>query len=160
MWEREYYTRQNKLRVASHSQQCNSIFNKMLGLIPISDCYNNLIDDTLVSDEQFSVKIFFFKKFKFWDLKNPYFNPKSLNCSSLWLIDHFSNRLVKRASINRFFTTFVSYSDSLRFFQYQISPFFFSTLFKKLMVNAEDMQLLLGIRVHIKPSLMFRLSDH
>ena len=121
------YTRQNKLRVTSHSQQCNSIFNKMPGLIPISDCYNNLTDDTLVSDEQFSVKIFFSKSLIFEISKILIFNPKSLNCSFLWLIDHFSIRLVKRASINRFLTTFVSYSDSLRFYQYEISPLFFDS---------------------------------
>ena len=39
------YTRQNKLRVTSRSKQCNSIFNEMPGLIPISDCFNNLTDD-------------------------------------------------------------------------------------------------------------------
>ena len=36
-----------KLRVTPRSKQCNSIFSKMPGLIPISDYYNNLTDDTL-----------------------------------------------------------------------------------------------------------------
>ena len=76
------YTRQNKLRVTSRSKQCNSIFNNMLGLFPISDCYNNLTDDTLGSDEQFSVKIFFSKSFIFEISKILIFNPKSLNFSS------------------------------------------------------------------------------
>ena len=53
------YTRQNKLRVTPHSKQCNSILSKMPGLIPMPHCYNTLTADTLWSDEQFPVKIFF-----------------------------------------------------------------------------------------------------
>ena len=49
-------------------------FQKMPWLIPIPDCYNDLIDDTLGSDEQFPVKKkYFLKKFNIWDFKNPYF---------------------------------------------------------------------------------------
>ena len=119
------YTRQNKLRVTSRSKQCNSFYNEMPVLIPISDCYNNLTDDTLGSDEQFSVKIFFSKKLIFEISKILIFNPKSLNFYSVWSINHFSIRLVKRAIINGCLTTLCTYSDSLRFFQYEISPLFF-----------------------------------
>ena len=51
------YTRENKLRVTTHFKHCDSISRKMRGLIPISDCYNNLTDCILGSDEQFQVKI-------------------------------------------------------------------------------------------------------
>ena len=97
------YTRQNKLRVIPRSKQCNSIFSKLPGLISISDCYNNLTDDTLGLDEQFPVKIFFSKSLIFEISKIFIFNPKSLNFYFLWLINHFSIRLVKRALINSFF---------------------------------------------------------
>ena len=96
------YTRQNKLRVIPCSKQCNSIFSKLPGLISISDCYNNLTDDTLGLDEQFPVKIFFSKSLIFEISKIFMFNPKSLNFYFLWLINHFSIRLVKRALINSF----------------------------------------------------------
>ena len=80
----DIYTRQNKLRVTSRSKQCNSFFfNKMHGLIPILDCYNNLPDDILGSNEEFSVKIFFSKSLIFEILKILIFNPKSLNFYSL-----------------------------------------------------------------------------
>ena len=121
------YTWQNKLRVTSRSKQCNSIFDKMPGLIPISDCYNNLTDDTLWPDEQFSVKIFFSKSLIFEISKILIFNPKSLNFPSVWLVNHFSLRLVQRTLINIFLTTLGTYSDSLCFFQYEISPLFFDT---------------------------------
>ena len=51
-------------------------------------------------------------------------------------------------------------SDSHRFFQYEISPLFFDPFSKKLMVGAEDMELWFQICMYIKPSLMYRLSDH
>ena len=89
------YTRQNKLRVTPRSKQCNSIFGKMPGLIPISDCYNDLTDDTLGTDEQFPVKIFFSKNLIFEILKILIFNPNSLNFYFLWLINHFPIRLEK-----------------------------------------------------------------
>ena len=124
------YTRQNKLRVTPRSKQCNSIFSKLPGLISISDCYNNLTEDILDSDEQFRVKIFFSKNLIFEISKTFIFNQKSLNFHFLWLINHFPIRLVKRALINRFFTTISTISDSHRFFQYEISSLF-STLFQK-----------------------------
>ena len=117
-----------------------SIFSKMPGLSSISDCNNNLTDDTLGSDEQFPVKIFFSKSLIFEISKIFIFNPKSLNCYFLWLINHFSIRLVKRALINRFFTTMSTISDSHRFFSVK-SHHFFRPFSKKLMVGAEDMQL-------------------
>ena len=58
------------------------------------------------------------------------FNPKSVNLYFLWLVNHFSIRLVNRALINRFLTTLGAYSDSRSFFQYEISPLF-STVFQK-----------------------------
>ena len=97
----------------------------MPGLIPMSDCYNNLTADTLWSDEQFQVKIFFSKSFIFEISKILIFNTKSVNFYFRWLVNYFSIRLVKRALINRFLTTLGAYSDSRRFFQYEISPLFF-----------------------------------
>ena len=119
------YTRQNMLRVTSRSKQCNSIFSKMPGLIPMSDWFYNLTADTLWSDEQFPVKIFFSKSSIFEISKILIFNPKSENLYFQWLVNHFSLRLVKRALINKFLTTLGAYSDSRRFFQYEISPLFF-----------------------------------
>ena len=119
------YTRQNKLRVTPRSKQCDSIFRKLPGLISISDCYNNLTDDTLGSNEQFRVKIFFSKSLIFEISKIFIFNPKSLTFHFLCLINHFPIRLVKRALINRFTTTISTIFDSHRFFQYEISPLFF-----------------------------------
>ena len=119
------YTRQNKLRVTSRSKQCSSIFNEMPGLIPVSDCYNNLTDDILGPDEQFPVKIFFSKSLIFEISKILIFNPKSLNFNFLWLINHFSIRLVNRAITNSCLTTLGTYYGSLRFFQHEISPLFF-----------------------------------
>ena len=52
-----------------------------------------------------------------------------------------------------------TYSDSRRFFQYEIKSLF-SPLLKMSMIGAEDMQLLFRICVFIKPSVMYRLSDH
>ena len=78
----------------------------MPGLIPYF--YNNLTDDTLGSDEQFSVKKYFFLSFIFEISKILYLNPKSLNSYSLWLINQFSIGLVKRESPNEkilYFTT-------------------------------------------------------
>ena len=97
----------------------------MPGLIPMSDCYNNLTADILWSNEQFPVKIFFSKSLIFEISKILIFNPKSLNLYFLWLVNHFSIRLMKRALINRFLTTLGAYSDSRRFFRYEISPLFF-----------------------------------
>ena len=77
------YTRQNKLRVTSRSKQCSSIFNEISGLIPVSDCYNDLTDDILGPDEQFAVKIFFSKSLIFEISKILIFNPKSLNFNFL-----------------------------------------------------------------------------
>ena len=85
----------------------------------------HLTADTLWPDEQFSVKIFFSKSLFFEISKILIFNPKSVNLYFLWLVNHFSIRLVKRALINRFLTTLDAYSVSRRFFQYQISPLFF-----------------------------------
>ena len=53
------------------------------------------------------------------------------------------------ALINRYFTTLGAYSDSRRFFQYEISSLFFQPLTKKLKVGAEDIQMLFQIRVYI-----------
>ena len=97
----------------------------MPGLIPISDCFNNLDDDILGPDEQFSVKIFFSKILIFDISKILTFNPKSLIFNSLWLINHLSIRLVNRAILNRCLTSLGAYSGSLHFFQYEISPLFF-----------------------------------
>ena len=122
------YIRQNKLRVTPRSKQCNSIFSQMPGLLPISDSYDNLTADTLWSDEQFPVKKYFVSTSLIFEIsKILIFNPKSVikNFYSLWLVNHFSIRLVKRAFINRFFTTLGAYSDSRRFFQDEISPVFF-----------------------------------
>ena len=92
----------------------------MPGLIPISYCYNNLTDDTVGPYEQFSVKILFSKSLIFEISNILIFNPKSYFFSSVWLVNHFSLRLVKRTLINIFLTTLGTYSDSLRFFQYEI----------------------------------------
>ena len=119
------YTRQNKIRVTSRSKQCYSIFNRMPGLNLISDWYDNLTDDILGSVEQFSVKTFVSKSLIFDISKILIFYPKSLNFYSLWLINHFAIRLEKKALINRSLTTLSVYIDSLRFFQYEISPLFF-----------------------------------
>ena len=124
------YARQNKLRITPRSKQCNSIFSKTPGLIPMSDCYNNLIADTLWSNEQFPVKIFFSKSLIFEISKILIFNPKSVNLYFLWLVNHFSIRLMKKALINRFLTTLGAYSDSRRFFSMK-SHHFFSTVFQK-----------------------------
>ena len=113
----------------------------MPGLIQMSDCCSNFTADTLWSDEQFPVKIFFSKSLIFEISKILIFIPKSVNLYFLWLVNHFSFRLVKRALINRFLTTLGAYSDSHRFFQYEISPIFFRPFSKKLMVGAGDMQL-------------------
>ena len=161
MWSIPIYTRQNKLRVTSRSKQCNSIFNEMPGLIPISDCFNNLTDDILGPDEQLPVKIIFSKSLIFEISKILIFNPKSFNFNSLWLINHLSIRLVNRAILNRCLTTLGAYSGSLRgFFSVRNLTTFFRPFSKKLMVGAEDMQLWFRILVYIKPSLMHRLSDH
>ena len=97
----------------------------MPGLIPMSDCYNNLTDDTLWSDEQFPPKIFFSKKLIFEISKILIFNPNSLNYYFLWLINHFPIRLVKWALINRCLTTMSTISESHHFFQNKILPLFF-----------------------------------
>ena len=87
-------------------------------------------------------------------------HPKSLHFYSLWLINYFSIRLVKRALINVCVTTLGIFSDSLRFFQYEISPLIFRPFSKKLMVGVEDVQLWFWICLYIKQKLMNRLSDH
>ena len=119
------YTRQNKLRVTSRSKQCSSIYNEMPGFISVSDCYNNLTDDILGPDEQFPVKIFFSKSLILEISKILIFNPKSLNFNFLWLINHFSIRIVNRAIINICLTTLGSYSGSPRFFQLRNLTTFF-----------------------------------
>ena len=91
----------------------------------MSDRFYNLTVDTLWSDEQFPVKIFFSKSSIFEISKILIFDPKSENLYFLWLVNHFSLRLVKRALINKFLTTLGAYSDGRRFFQYDFSPLFF-----------------------------------
>ena len=53
------------------------------------------------------------------------FNTKSFNSFFSWLINHFTIKHLKRAFLNRFLMTLVTYSDSRRFFQYKILPLFF-----------------------------------
>ena len=91
------YTRQNKFRVTPRSKQYNFIASKMPGLIPKSDCFNNLTDDTLGPDEKFPIKIFSSKTLIFETSKILIFSPKLLNFYILFLINHISIRLVKRA---------------------------------------------------------------
>ena len=65
----------------------------------------------------------------FLDLKNSYFNPKSLNCHTLWWIDRFSIQSVKRAILTGVWQI-LTYSRC-RFFQYEFNNFFSTVFFQK-----------------------------
>ena len=141
--------------VTPRSKQCNSIFSKMPGLIPILDCYNNLTADTLWSDEHFPVKIFFSKSLIYEISKILIFNPKAVNFYFLWLLNHFSIRLVKRSLINRFLTTLGAYSDS-RCFLVHLSRRLKCTIVITRCPSSVCLSVCLSVR---RPSLTFHIFD-
>ena len=77
---------------------------------------------------------------------------------TIFQINNFSIKLLKRTLLNRFWWPSLRILTVVAFFSIKSSDCFK----KKLMIGAEDiiMQLWFRICIYIKPSLMYRLSDH
>ena len=76
-------------------------------LIPISDCYKNLTGDTLGSDKQFSVKIFFSKKLIFEISKIFFFlKPKIIKLLFLMAYEPFFYQTCEKSINNQMFDDF------------------------------------------------------